>query len=494
MSWIQFILRGCLWQARRATTSSSQSERGFSRRGTGFSVSSVFLRSLCVNVLIFAAVTQILAAQGNCLKRSKPTVIADPTEYTPHYKYRQGALECENVPLTRIAEKCGTPTYIYSSASILDAYHRFTTAFRTIPHSICYAVKANSNLSILKLLVSAGSSFDIVSGGELHRLRHIGVPANRIVFSGVGKTKEEIREALQAGILLFNVESESELDTLAAEAARLKRRAPAALRVNPDVQAGAHAHISTGHHRHKFGIDWDEARRFYLDKSRANHISWRGISAHIGSQILGLAPFRRAVIRVSSLVRDLAKAGVRLSYLDLGGGVGIRYTHESPPDLDAYARAILPHIRTLGCRLLLEPGRAVVGPAGVLLTRVLHIKRNREKLFIVVDAAMNDFIRPALYQAVHPITPVVRRGAQANITKVDIVGPVCETGDCFLRDWPIALPEQGDLLVLWGAGAYGFAQSSNYNSRPRAAEILVNKKQFNVVRKRESRSDLIRGE
>jgi diaminopimelate decarboxylase len=425
----------------------------------------------------------------------KRIVLTDPTDYTPHFAYRQSALDCENVTVSRIAEKCGTPTYVYSSASILEAYRRFTSAFRGIPHSICYAVKANSNLSILKLLARAGSHFDIVSGGELHRLRHIGVPGRRIVFSGVGKSKEEIREALQAGILLFNVESESELDVLAAEAARFRLRAPAALRVNPDVQAGAHAHISTGHHRHKFGIDWDDACRLYLDKSRVNHISWQGISAHIGSQILGVAPFRRAVVRVSSFVRELAKAGVKLSYLDLGGGIGIRYTRESPPDLDAYARAILPHIRTLGCRLLLEPGRAIVGPAGVLLMRAQYIKRNRDKIFIVVDAAMNDFIRPALYQAVHPITPVIRSSnGSANVAKADIVGPVCETGDFFLRDWPLELPETGDLLVLWGAGAYGFAQSSNYNSRPRAVEVLVNKKQFKVVRSRESRADLIRGE
>jgi diaminopimelate decarboxylase len=421
-------------------------------------------------------------------------VLADPTKYTPHYKYRHGALECEDVPLSRIAETCGTPTYVYSSASILEAYRRFTSSFRGIPQSICYAVKANSNLSILKLLARAGSHFDIVSGGELHRLGHVGVPGPRIVFSGVGKSKEEIREALRAGILLFNVESESELDVLAAEAARLKRPASAALRVNPDVQAGAHAHISTGHHRHKFGIDWDDARRLYLDKSRRKWISWQGISAHIGSQILGVAPFRRAVIRVSSFVHELAKAGVKLSFLDLGGGVGIRYNRESPPNLDAYARAILPHIRTLGCRLLLEPGRAIVGPAGVLLTRVQYIKRNRDKIFIVVDAAMNDFIRPALYQAIHPITPVIRSSSSANVAKADIVGPVCETGDCFLHDWPLELPKPGDLLVLWGAGAYGFAQSSNYNSRPRAAEVLVNKRHFKIVRSRESRAELIRGE
>jgi diaminopimelate decarboxylase len=424
--------------------------------------------------------------------RNPRTSLTDPTDYTPHFAYRQGALTCENVTLARIAEKCCTPAYVYSSASILDAYRRFTTAFRSIPHSICYAVKANSNLSILKLLARAGSSFDIVSGGELHRLRHIGVPGHRIVFSGVGKSKEEIRQALRAGILLFNVESESELDALAAEAARTKRRAPAALRVNPDVQAGGHAHISTGHHRHKFGIDWDDARRLYLDHLRSKWISWQGISAHIGSQILGVAPFRRAVTRVASFVRTLAKAGVNLSYLDLGGGVGIRYTRESPPDFNAYARALLPHLRPLACRLLLEPGRAIVGPAGVLLTRVLYIKRNRGKIFIVVDAAMNDFIRPALYQAVHPITPVIRR--RGKLVRADIVGPVCETGDCFLQNWPMELPETGDLLVLWGAGAYGFAQASNYNSRPRPAEILVQKNKFQIARKRESPSDLIRGE
>ena len=418
--------------------------------------------------------------------------LTDPTEFTPHYAYRRGSLECERVPLSRIAEKYGTPAYVYSGASIVEAYRRFNRAFRSVPHSICYAVKANANLSILRLLARAGSSFDIVSGGELYRLRHIGVPARRIVFSGVGKSREEIREALREGILLFNVESESELEVLASEAARYGRRVPAALRVNPDVIAGGHAHISTGRHRHKFGVDWDDARRLYLDKSRARWISWRGVSTHIGSQILGLAPFRRAVIRVAAFVRSLARAGVNLDYLDLGGGVGIRYTHESPPDLDAYASAILPHVRPLGCRLLLEPGRAIVGPAGVLLTRVLYIKRSRGKVFVVVDAAMNDFIRPALYDAVHPITPVIRRRGKP--ARVDVVGPVCETGDCFLHDWRMELPEAGDLLALWGAGAYGFAQASNYNSRRRPAEILVDRKKFHAIRRRESRSELIRGE
>ena len=417
---------------------------------------------------------------------------ADPTDYTPNYTYRKRVLSCEGVPLSLVGEKAGTPAYIYSGTSIVDAYRKFHRAFRGIPHTICYAVKANPNLSILRLLATAGSSFDIVSAGELQRLRRIAVPGRRVVFSGVGKTRDEIREALRTRILLFNVESEAELDVLASESARLGRRASAALRVNPDVEAGGHAHISTGHHRHKFGIDWDDARRLYLDNSRSRWISWRGVSTHIGSQILGIAPFRRAVLRVSSFVRALARSGVNLSYVDLGGGVGIRYTRETPPNLATYARAIAQHIRPLGCRLLLEPGRAIVGPAGVLLTRVLYLKRNREKIFIVVDAAMNDFIRPALYDAIHPITPVHRRSGK--IVRADIVGPVCETGDCFLHDWRIELPEPGDLLALWGAGAYGFAQASNYNSRPRPAEILVDKGNFRVVCHRESLTDLIRGE
>ena len=416
----------------------------------------------------------------------------DPTEYTPHFSYRQDVVNCEKVRLTDIASRIGTPAYVYTSASILDAYRRFDRAFRGIPHSICYAVKANSNLSILRLLARAGSSFDIVSGGELHRLRKIGVPARRIVFSGVGKTKEEIREALKVQILLFNVESEPELDVLAEEAARLGRQASAALRVNPDVQAGGHRHIATGHHRHKFGMDWDDAKRLYLDRSRSRSISWQGTSVHIGSQVLGLAPYRRAVKRVTSFVQSLASAGVKLSYVDLGGGVGVRYVKEQPFQIDDYARAIAQHIRPLGCHLLLEPGRAIVGPAGVLLTRVLYIKRNRGKIFIVVDAAMNDFIRPALYSAIHPISHVVRQ--PGGLIRADIVGPVCETGDCFLHDWPIEMPEPGEVLALWGAGAYGFVQSSNYNSRPRPAEVLVTKNQFRVIRRRESAEELARGE
>ena len=425
-------------------------------------------------------------------KSKAPKRPIDPSEYTPHFAYRQRKLECEEVPLARIASRVGTPAYVYSGASIAAAYGRFHRAFRAVPHSICYAVKANSNLSILRLIAGLGGSFDIVSGGELFRLRDIGVTGRRIVFSGVGKTKEEIRTGLKAGILLFNVESEAELDLLAEEASRLRRRAFAALRINPDVEAGGHAHISTGHHRHKFGIGWRAARRLYLDPSLSRWIQWRGVSTHIGSQILDLAPFRRAVTRIASFFRSLAKARVKLKYVDLGGGIGVRYSREKPIDIDEYARILIQHIRALGCHLLLEPGRSIVGPSGVLLTRVLYLKRNREKNFIVVDAAMNDFMRPALYGAVHPITSVVRRSGKPVLA--DIVGPVCETGDCFLHDWPIVLPQPDDLLVLWGAGAYGFAQASNYNSRPRPAEVLVNKSSFRIIRRRDSRADLVRGE
>jgi diaminopimelate decarboxylase len=364
-----------------------------------------------------------------------------------------------------------------------------------VPHTICYSLKANSNLSILRLLARLGSGFDIVSGGELHCVQRAGIPASRVVFSGVGKSREEIREALRAGIRLFNVESEAELEALAGEAARLGRRAPAAIRVNPDVLAGGHPHISTGHHQHKFGMDWTEAWRLYLLHRSSRWIQWQGISAHIGSQILTWAPFGSALIRLCRCVIELARAGVFLRYLDFGGGLGVRYGNERPLNPAAYAHAVAALVRPLGCHLLLEPGRAIIAPAGVLLTRVLYTKHNRGKTFVVVDAAMNDLLRPALYGAVHPVTLAkqVLRGA-GQPARVDVVGPVCETGDCFARDWPLGEVVAGDLLVLWATGAYGFALASNYNRRPRPAEVLAEGRSFRVIRRRESRSDLLRGE
>jgi diaminopimelate decarboxylase len=370
-------------------------------------------------------------------------------------------------------------------------------------------VKANSNLSILRILARLGSSFDIVSGGELERLRCIGVPGKRIVFSGVGKTREEIREALRytsgetrrgrTGILLFNIESAEELELLVKEAARIvsrdSERPAVGIRVNPDVEAGGHPHISTGHRRHKFGVDWDEARRLYQAHRDSRWIVWKGISAHIGSQILSLGPFRRALRRLAGYVRELARAGVRLEYFDFGGGLGIRYAEEQPPDPLAYARAIAAAIRPLTCRLLLEPGRVLVGPAGILITRVLYTKQNRGKNFVVVDAAMNDFLRPALYGAIHPITKAVRDATEAaRSIRADVVGPVCETGDVFAPDWLLEAVRPGDLLVLWGTGAYGFVATSNYNSRPRPPEVLVEGNRFRIIRRRESCADLFRGE
>jgi diaminopimelate decarboxylase len=439
----------------------------------------------------------------------------DPTRYTPQYVYRVASsdsskaevLYCEGVPLSRIAEELGTPSYVYSRASIESAYRLLDRAFGSLPHSICYAVKANSNMSILRVLSRLGSSFDIVSGGELDRLRRVGVSGRRIVFSGVGKSREEIRGAMRypgsragrGGILLFNVESAAELEVFLDEAARHVaaggQKPSAAIRVNPDVLAGGHPHISTGKPHHKFGIDWPEARRLYLAHANSSAIAWRGISSHIGSQILSIAPYRQALSRLAKWVRDLARNGIALEYVDIGGGLGIRYTDESPVVPASFGRALAEIIRPFNCRLLIEPGRTLVGPSGVLLTRVLYVKENRGKRFIIVDAAMNDLIRPVLYSAVHPITPVRReRAFEGALQLVDVVGPVCESADFLARDLPLPPVQAGDLLAVWAAGAYGFVQSSNYNARRRPAEILVEGRRLRVARNRQTYGDLVRGE
>ncbi len=439
----------------------------------------------------------------------------DPTEYTPQYAYRAthrgpfktGILHCEGVPLPRIADQVGTPVYIYSRQSIQSAYRLFDRAFGLLPHTICYAVKANSNLAILRVLARLGSSFDVVSSGELDRLRRIGVPGRRIVFSGVGKSREEIRDALRypdrragkGGIFLFNIESAAELEIFREEAARHVaaggERASASIRVNPDVMAGGHPHISTGKHHHKFGIDWLEARRLYFAHAGSPSFTWRGISAHIGSQILSVTPYKVALTRLAACVRDLARNGISLQYVDIGGGLGIRYTKESPVVPADFAHALGAIVRPLGCRLLIEPGRAIVGPSGVLLTRVLYVKKTRGKTFVIVDAAMNDLIRPVLYDARHPITPVCRgRMTKNTLEQVDIVGPVCESGDFLARDIPLPPVQAGDLLAVLAAGAYGFVQASNYNSRRRPAEVLVDGRRFRIIRRRQTYDDLVRGE
>jgi len=439
----------------------------------------------------------------------------DPASFTPQFKWEKSragsagseAVVCERVPLDSIAQKFGTPTYVYSRAAIESAYQELQKGLGALPHTLCFAVKSNGNLSILQHLARMGSGFDIVSGGELHHLQRIGVRGDRIVFSGVGKDRHEIREALnyrargrggRAGILLFNAESEAELDILVEESARLAGRGgnppAAAIRVNPDVQAGGHPHIATGRHEHKFGLEWSEAKRLYLLHRDSKWIRWQGISAHIGSQITTLVPFRRALGRLAGFVEELRRAQIDLRYLDVGGGLGVRYSDQKPPTRTEYARLVSKMVRKLGMHLLLEPGRSIIAPAGVLLTRVVYTKTNRGKTFVVVDSAMNDLMRPALYGAIHPITKVVRE-VKKNDTqrqRVDIVGPVCETGDCFLRDWPLGEVKAGDLLAIWAAGAYGMSQASNYNARCRPAEVLVAGKRFRLIRRRETQDDLLR--
>ena len=411
----------------------------------------------------------------------------------PLFSWKAGELHAENVPIERLAAKYGTPLYVYSFTSIESAYRSLEAAFAGVPHTLCYSVKSNGNLEILRRLARLGSGFDIVSCGELYRVRRAGAPASRVVFSGVGKTREEIREALRERILLFNAESAGEVEILTEEAARLGRTAPVGLRVNLDVAAGGHPYISTGRRAHKFGIAAGEALRLFHDHRRNRALAWQGISTHIGSQILNLAPIRRAVRELAALARRAMAGGAGLRYFDVGGGLGIRYSRELPVSLRAYARVILRELRPLGLHLLLEPGRWISGPAGVLVTRVLYRKDGGGRRFVVVDAGMNDFLRPALYGAFHPVI-AVRRRMRGQPESVDVVGPVCETADCFVQGVRMDPVATGDLLAILGAGAYAAVASSNYNARPRPAEVLVRGSRAQLVRRRESREDLLRGE
>ena len=402
-------------------------------------------------------------------------------------------MHCGKVSLESLARRFGTPLYVNSADHILERLRLFQQALAGRDHLICYAVKANSALAILKLLAGRGAGFDIVSGGELERVLAAAPEAvDRVVFSGVGKTAEEIDRALTAGILEFNVESEAELALLAARAKKLKRKARFALRVNPDVFAETHPYISTGLHEHKFGIDIRQARRIYREAAASRWLEAHGISVHIGSQIRSADPFGAAAARVSELVRQLRGDGVELKSIDIGGGLGIDY-HDGRFDAAAkvreYVGAIEAALAGFEGRLLLEPGRFLVAQAGALVTRVLNVKRNGKKTFVIVDAAMNDLIRPALYQAYHEIVPVRPRAGKPRV--VDVVGPVCETGDFFARDRKLGPIEPGDLLALLDAGAYGMAQSSNYNSRPRAAEVLVEGAKARLIRRRETMEDLL---
>ncbi len=398
---------------------------------------------------------------------------------------------CEGVPIARIATEMGTPAYVYSASAMEDAYRRLDTAFSGVRHQICYSVKCNSNLSVLRLFAGLGSGFDIVSGGELYRLRRIGVHGERIVFSGVGKTPEEIAEALRCRVLLLNIESEAELEEVSRQARRVHSSARVGIRVNPDIEVMTHPHISTGARAHKFGIPCQDVSRMAKAISGDRWIRLCGLSCHIGSQILSLEPFRRALGCLRRLFEQLRPNGAPLQYLDLGGGVGIRYGREKAPTIEDYAEVVREGVAGLDCLVLLEPGRILVGPAGMVVTRVLLTKENQGKRFGVVDAGMNDFLRPALYGASHRILPV--RRSRRTSPQAEVVGPVCETGDSFGTHL-LGGVQAGDLLAIADTGAYGFCSSSNYNSRPRPVEVLVKGRRFREIRRREARKDLIRGE
>jgi diaminopimelate decarboxylase len=416
------------------------------------------------------------------------------TSSRPFHHPRSGApLFCDGVSLEALARKFGTPLYVYSASQIAERLQMFATAFAGREHLVCYAVKANSALAILKLLANLGAGFDIVSGGELERVLAIAPAAvGRVVFSGVGKTAAEIDLALNAGILEFNVESEAELELLAARAKKLKKRARFALRVNPDVFAETHPYISTGLREHKFGIDIRRALAIYNSAVKSPWLEAHGVSVHIGSQIRSAEPFGAAMERVSRLVQRLAREGIMLKSVDAGGGLGIDYHaghFNAAEKVGEYAAALQNALGDFKGRLLIEPGRFLVAQAGALLTRVLYVKRNGKKTFVITDAAMNDLIRPALYQAHHEIVPVRPGAGRPRI--VDVVGPVCESGDFFARDRKLGLVKPGDLVALLDAGAYGMAQSSNYNTRPRPAEVLVEGAKARLVRRREAMADLL---
>ncbi len=411
-----------------------------------------------------------------------------------HFAYRHGRLHCEAVALEGLADAVGTPTYVYSKAALLDSYFAYDREFAGVEHVICYAVKANSNLGVLSVLAKAGAGADIVSVGEMHRALRAGIPARKIIFSGVGKTRDEMRDALKAEILMFNVESVSELRALDEVAREMGVRAPVALRVNPDVDPKTHKYISTGLKTSKFGIPFTHALAVYDEAAKLPGLEVVGAQMHIGSQLTSGAPFKDAMALVAALVKQLRERSIEVRMVDVGGGLGIRYRDETPPSHHEYATMLLPALKELGVTVLLEPGRSIVGNAGALLTRVLYRKETDDKKFVVVDAAMNDLIRPAFYDAYHSVLAADEARAAGPVETADIVGPICESGDFLAKDRELPRAEEGDLLAVMSAGAYGFAMASNYNTRPRAAEVLVDGDRYTIVRRRETFEDLVAGE
>ncbi len=405
------------------------------------------------------------------------------------FLYRGKELFCEDVPLARIAAECGTPVYVYSRKTLTDHYRKLDAAFASVDHLICYSVKANSNLAVLRVLIQEGSGLDIVSEGELHRAQKAGADAAKIVFAGVGKSGAEIKRALEAGIYCFTVESEPELDLIAQVARGLGKKAPVSVRVNPDVDAHTHRYISTGKKQSKFGVEFAHALAMYRKAEANPHLRPIGVQMHIGSQITQTGPYQKAIRKMLPFVRRLQDLGMRLEFLDIGGGLGIVYEEESPSTAAEFAAAVLPLLKPAGLKILLEPGRFICGNAGVLISRVEYVKKITGKTFVIVNAGMNDLIRPSLYEAYHRIVPLVKN--RAGLIKADVVGPVCESGDYFAKDRKLANLKQGECLAVMGAGAYGFTMASNYNSRPRPAEVMVHGGRFEIIRPRETLDELI---
>jgi diaminopimelate decarboxylase len=409
-----------------------------------------------------------------------------------YFEYHGQTLHCENVPLEKIAADVGTPTYVYSEQTLRRHVRVFDEAFQSVPHLICYAVKANSNIHLLRRFSEWGTGFDIVSGGELFRVLRAGASPEKVIFAGVGKTADEIRYALDAGILFFNVESPAELELIHSIAREMDRRARVSIRANPDVDPRTHPYISTGMQKHKFGVSLPEARELYRTVRALENIDVVGVQCHLGSQITEMGPFEEALASLREFVLELKRDGVTLKYLDFGGGLGISYNAEDPPSPAVYGSAVARATKDLGVTIVLEPGRVIVGNAGILLTRVLLRKNQAAKRFLVVDAGMNDLIRPSLYGSHHQLWPVRAQTETDQRETVDVVGPVCESADFIAKDRELAVLYPGELLAVMSAGAYGFCLSSNYNSRPRAAEVLVSGPSYEVIRRRESYEDLVR--
>jgi len=408
------------------------------------------------------------------------------------FLYKKNKLYCGSVSIETVAQAVGTPFYLYSADTITRHLHTYLKAFSPVPHLVAYAAKANSNIAILRLLAKGGGGADIVSDGELQRALRAGIDPQKVVFAGVGKTREEMKSALCAGILLFNVESEQELIALDETAKSLRMKARIGLRVNPDVNPKTHPYISTGLKKSKFGINKSDALTHYKLAARLANIEVVGIHSHIGSQLTDVKPFVSALTKISELIVSLRSSGIPIQYWDIGGGLGITYDNELPPLPKELAESLLPILKESGCTIILEPGRSIIGNAGILVTRVLYTKKTEAKNFVVVDAGMNDLIRPSLYGAYHRILPVLKKKRQS--LTVDVVGPICESGDFLAQDRVMPQTAQEDLLAVISAGAYGFSMSSNYNARPRPPEILVHEESFSIIRERESVNDLMRGE